>query len=233
MFRAKTSAFALLAGLCLGSASLAAATPGVPAPGTAGAFPSAGIDQVDHEITIDLFQRIPNGTADKLLETLTFRGRMVLERGDAYVNSSGFREIAFVVNRWEATAWSKALSSMVVYRLNEGTQPASYITAETTTADFPATFDFNLNFEASAYGTILRPRHHGRPKGHGFMEIPPTGNRPTSPTLASFETTLITADHPTLGTIYFKPRHCNDQGGTTLATYTAAEKANLKLPAGR
>jgi hypothetical protein len=233
MFRAKTSTLALLAGLCLTSASLSAATPQVPAPGKAGIFPTAGIDQVDHEITIDLFQRSTTGVADKLLETLTFRGRMVLERGDAYVNSTGFREIAFVVNRWEATAWSKALSSMVVYRLNESTQPTSYITAETTTADFPATFDFNLNFEASAFGMILLPRHHGRPKGHGFMEVPPTGNRPTSPTLTSFETALITAEHPTLGTIYFKPRHCNDQGGTTLATYSVAEKANLKLPGGQ
>lgn len=221
----QSSLVALLIGLCLAAAPLTAATT------RAGTFPPAGIDQIDHEIQIDLLQRGVDGAPDKVLETLTFRGRMIVERGDPYVNSSGRREISFVVTRWEATAWSNVLSSLVVYKLAEPPQPPSFITAETTTADFPATFDFNLHFEAQAYGQILIHRHHGRPKGHGFMEVPPSGNRPTSPTITSFESTVIEGDHPQLGVIYFKPKNCNDQGGRTLHTFTAKEKENLKLPA--
>ena len=224
------SAGVCFATLCLmGGAlfGLDSASATAPAPGS---FPAAGIDQIDHEIQIDLFQRGTDGTADRLLETLTFRGRMLIERGDPYMSSSGFRQVRFAVTRWEATAWSNALSSLVVYKLSSASQPPSFITADTKTSDFPATFDFNLLFDASAYGRILIERHHGRPKGHGFMEIPPSGNRPTSPTITSFEPYVIEGDHPQYGTIYFRPRNCNDSGSVTLHTYTAAEKQNLKLP---
>ncbi|HEX7185414.1 MAG TPA: hypothetical protein VF756_26555 [Thermoanaerobaculia bacterium] len=221
--------------LCLSGNALFAldsATAVVPVP-VSGTFPLAGIDQIDHDLQIDLFQRGAEGAPDTLLETLSFRGRMTIERGDPYISSSGFREVSFVVTRWEATAWSNALGSMVVYRLSPGAQPPSYITAETRTSDYPATFDFNLYFDATAYGMILIERHHGRPKGHGFMEVPPSGNRPTSPTITSFEPYVIEGEHPQYGTIYFRPRNCNDSGSQTLHTYTAAEKASLKLPQGR
>ncbi len=225
--------------LCLsGSAFFALDSAAVPVPTPTptpapGSFPSAGIDQIDHDLQIDLMQRGSDGTSDKLLETLSFRGRMTIERGDPYTNGSGFREISFLVTRWEATAWSNALKSMVVYQLSSGAQPPSFITAETKGTDYPATFDFHLYFDATAYNTLLILRHHGRPKGHGFMEVPPSGNRPTSPTISSFEPEVIEAEHPQFGTIYFRPRNCNDGGSQTLHTFTAEEKSSLKLPQGR
>lgn len=233
----RTRSFVVLgcAVLCLaGSALFALDSAAVPVPASApGSFPPAGIDQIDHDLQIDLMQRGSDGAPDTLLESLSFRGRMTIERGDPYTNGSGLREISFLVTRWEATAWSNALGSMVVYQLSPGAQPPSFITAETKTADYPATFDFHLYFDATAYGTILILRHHGRPKGHGFMEVPPSGNRPTSPTIYSFEPEVIEGEHPQLGTIYFKPRNCNDSGSQTLHTFTAEEKASLKLPQSR
>ena len=214
---------------------LAATSPSAPDAETSAArtsrgFPAAGLDRLDHEVVIDLWVRGREGKPDTLLESLSFEGRMLIERGDPYTTETGVREVAFRVQTWEATAWSDALGCVIVYRTGDLRQPLSRITAEAKGADFPATFDFNLDFSATVCEAIWIEPHHGRPKGHGFMEVPPSGNRRTSPTITSFEDTVIEGDHPKYGTLYFKPKSCNDRSGTTLHTFTAEEKKNLDLP---
>lgn len=193
-----------------------------------GVFPPAGIDLVTHELTIDVLQVLDDGTEGALLETLKFTGNMLLERTDPVVNEQGFRQINFVVQSWEAHAFSNALDTVITYRLSEGDQESSTIVAQQKDRDFPATFTFNVIFDAIAYGNIFFPRHHGRPWWHDFFEVPPSGNRRTSPTILGFETARIEMDHPGLGRILFKPRNCNDSGGQTIGSkrVVAAVAAN-------
>lgn len=198
---------------------------------TAG-FPAAGVDLIDHEVRIGLHQVDSDGTTGALLETLEFDGRIMVERGDPYTNSDGFRQIDFEVTDWQATAWSEILGSLVTYGTDDATeQPLSWIVAQQQGVDFPATFVFNLYFDASVYGAIFFHHHHGRPEGHDFFEVPPSGNRPTSPTMTIFETDTIEFDHPEHGTLRFVPIDCNDSKGTTIHTFTESEKADLKLVA--
>lgn len=197
---------------------------------TAKKFPPAGLDRIDHQLVIDLLARGRDGKPDTRLESLTFAGRMLIERGDPYVTSAGLPQVAFRVQTWEASAWSNALGCVILYRTGDNPQPLSRITAETKRASFPATFDFELDFDATVCGVTFVKKHHGRPKGHGFQEVPPTGNRSTSPTITSFEDSVIEGQHPKYGTIYFKPRNCNDQSGRTVHTFTAEQKKVLDLP---
>lgn len=203
----------------LGAASASAAT--VPAP-TPGVFPPAGIDLVTHELTIDIVQVTEDGTPGAVLESLLFNGNMLLERSRPAVNEQGYNQINFVVQSWEAHAFSKALDTVITYRLSEGQQEPSTIVAQQKDRDFPATFTFNVIFDAFAYGSIFLPRHHGRPWERDFFEVPPSGNRRTSPTILGFETELIEMDHPSLGRIAFRPRNCNDSGGQTIGSKQVA-----------
>lgn len=212
--------------LCLSLAGGAAAGTGSTAPS---AFPTAGMDLVTHQITVDLQQVGPGGTLGKVVETLVFDGRMILERGDAYVNATGHRQIDFVVTSWQADAWSNSLNTMVTYKLADDIeQEAGSITAEQTSSDYPASILFHVDFDAYAYGMIFKKHHKGRPHGHHFLEMPPTGNRLTSPTITTFDTGLIEMDHPTLGRLRLVPRDCNDRSGRTLVTYTDEQKSLLK-----
>lgn len=218
--------------LCLFVAGGAAAASGSATPGpapTPAAFPTAGMDLVTHQITVDLHRVGPGGVLGNVVETLVFDGRMILERGDAYVNGTGHRQIDFVVTSWQADAWSNALNTMVTYRLADDIeQEAGSITAEQTGSDYPASILFHVDFDAYAYGMIFKKHHKGRPHGHHFLEMPPTGNRLTSPTITTFDTGLIEMDHPTLGRLRLVPRDCNDRSGKTLVTYTDEQKSLLK-----
>jgi hypothetical protein len=221
--RAAASAGRALAALALLLAAIGCvpcAAAQSPAPAPVGSFPPAGIDLVLHDLRIDVFRVVPDG--EELLETLVFEGRMMLQRGDPFTNADGLRQIDFQVLSWDAVAWSQALSIPVVYRSLAGEpQPTSTIVAEQPGSDFPATFDFNVIFDAYAGGILIFPRHHGRPKGHGFHVVPPNGNRQLSPTITIFEQTVIEFDHPELGLLRFKPKDCNDRESRTLAVVTA------------
>jgi hypothetical protein len=197
-----------------------------------GSFPPAGVDTINHKVTIGLYTVDEEGKQGKLLETLEFSGRMLIERGDPYVNGAGYRQIAFVVKNWEAYAWSDTLNSMVVYSLADDVpQKTSTITAQQKESDYPARFRFIVTFHATAFGQRLTEEPYpGEPEGEGFMEVPPSGNRRTSPALSKFEATRIEADHPTLGRIMFVPVSCGDEEGSTLVTYTNEQKKTLRLP---
>jgi hypothetical protein len=197
-----------------------------------GSFPGAGVDTISHKVTIGLYSADEAGNQGKLLETLEFNGRMLIERGDPYVNGAGYRQVAFTVKNWEAFAWSDKLNSMVVYSLaDEVPQKTSTITAQQKESDYPARFRFIVTFHANAFGQRLTEEPYpGEPSGEGFMEVPPSGNRRTSPALSTFEATRISADHPTLGRIMFVPVSCGDEEGTTLVTYTDEQKRTLSLP---
>lgn len=196
-----------------------------------GSFPKAGVDVINHKVTIGLHRVDESGKQGPLLETLEFKGRMLVERGDPYVNAEGLREISFVVKNWEAFAWSDRLNSMVVYSLADVPQKISTITAQQKGSDYPARFHFIVTFHANAFGeTITDDPYPGEPQGEGFMEVPPSGNRRTSPALSKFESTRIETDHPTLGRIMFVPLTCGDEEGLTLVTYTDEQKKTLRLP---
>jgi hypothetical protein len=97
-------------------------------------------------------------------------------------------------------------------------QPASTIVSEQPESDFPATLQFNVIFDARVNNQTVFREHEGRPEGHGFFAIPPSGNRRTSPRMTVFEKTRIAVDHPSLGAVEAIPLDCNDLGSTTLAT---------------
>ena len=179
-------------------------------------FPMAGFDLVHHELQVGIFEIKDDGADGRQLETLKFQGRMLLERGDPFTNGEGFRQINFLVKEWEAFAWSDVLETMVTYRLTEGVeQDFSTITAQQKGNDYPAKFDFAVNFTSTVFGneTILP---HGNPEEEGFFEVPPSGNRRTSPTLYGFETERIEFAHPEHGQLRFVPLECNDSSGETL-----------------
>lgn len=182
-------------------------------------FPPAGVDLVEHDLRVDVLQ-IDSSGREKLLETLTFEGRMLLERGDPYVNQQGLRQIDFVIKSWNAVAWSEALGTTVIYRsVVDAEQPISSIVAEQRESDFPATFAFNVIFDAIAGDRVVFPKHHGRPMGGGFHRVPPGGDREFSPTITGFERTTIELEHPAIGLLRFRPRDCNDRESRTLVTF--------------
>jgi hypothetical protein len=190
-------------------------------------FPPAGIDRVRHDLRIALLEDDGSGNEVEL-EVLTFEGHMTLERGDPYTNDAGVRQIDFAVVSWSATAWSGVLQQEILYVLSEDVerQPVSTITAEQKDRDFPATFEFNVIFDARANNRPVHRGHHGRPFGHGFRVVPPTGNRLTSPTITGFEDAVIRVQHPERRTtLIFRPRDCNDQASETVATRAAARAA--------
>jgi hypothetical protein len=98
-----------------------------------------------------------------------------------------------------------------------GAQVPSTIVAEQQSSDFPCTFDFRVTFDAYLGGLLVFPRHHGRPKGHGFGSVPPDGDPCNSPTITEFETQQIVVEHPTLGPVRFTPKDCNDSASQTVA----------------
>ena len=199
---------------------------GVYGPQVADTFPKAGIDLVNHDLRVDMFQVDENGN-ENLLETLTLQGRMVLERSDPFTNDDQHRQIYFLVKRWEAVGWSDTLQTLVVYRLSEdGEQPMSTITAEQQDRDFPATFSFNVIFDALAHSQVVFRRHHGRPEGGKFLVVPPNGIRKMSPTITQFEDQIIEVTHPQLGLLRFRPKDCNDQNSQTLVSFQDGGRLN-------
>ena len=150
-------------------------------------FPGPGIDLLHHEVAVNLFQ-VVNGE-EVLLETLNFQGRMLIERGKAYTNADGYRQVDFVAIAWTATAWSKALKQDILYILSQDVeQPISNIISETKTKDFPATIQFDLIFDVRVNNKTIITQHKGRPKGHKFLTIPPASDVRTelSPTVSLF-----------------------------------------------
>ena len=214
-------------------------------------FPGPGIDLIHHEVAVNLFQ-IVNGE-EVLLETLNFQGRMLIERGKAFTNAEGFRQIDFIALAWTATAWSKALKQDILYILSEDVeQPVSNIIAETRETDFPATIQFDLIFDVRVNNKTIIRHHKGRPKGHKFLTIPPAVDTRTelSPTVSLFGTDDIMdvgVGVTERGEVAFRhnpeesfftkeggmiqlrvlPIDCNDKAGTTLVSF-----AELRMPAG-
>lgn len=212
-------------------------------------FPGPGIDLIHHEVTVNLFQVVDK--EEVLLEMLNFQGRMLIERGKAYTNKDGFRQVDFIALAWTATAWSKALKQDILYILTEDVQqPISNIIAETKKRDFPATIQFDLIFDVRVNNKTIIRQHKGRPKGHKFLTIPPAQDTRTelSPTVSLFGTDdimdvgvaasergEITFQHnpPASfmkegGMIQLRvlPVDCNDKAGTTLVSFT-----EINLPA--
>jgi hypothetical protein len=212
-------------------------------------FPGPGIDLIHHEVAVNLFQVV--NKEEVLLETLNFQGRMLIERGKAYTNAAGFRQIDFVALAWTATAWSKALKQDILYILSEDVeQPLSNIIAETKKTDFPATIQFDLIFDVRVNNKTIIRQHKGRPKGHKFLTIPPAADTRTelSPTVSLFghddimnvgvgatdRGGMIFRHNPPAsffeqegGLIQLRvlPIDCNDKAGTTLVHF-----AELGLP---
>lgn len=213
-------------------------------------FPGPGIDLIHHDVAVNLFQ-VVNGE-EVLLESLIFHGRMLIERGRAYKNADGFRQVDFIALSWTATAWSKSLKQDVLYILSQDVeQPISNIIAETKTSDFPATIQFDLIFDVRLNNKTIIRQHRGRPKGHKFLTIPPAADTRTelSPTVSLFgaddimdvgigadERGEVTITHnPPAGflkqgggmiQLRVLPVDCNDKAGTTLVSF-----AELNLPA--
>jgi len=194
---------------------------------TGSQFPPAGIDIVEHELTVDMLQVSAKGKQKKLLESLVFKGRMTLERSNPYRiargKDAGKNKIEFDVLTWTASAFSKELQMEILYILSEDVkQKPSMIIAEQTNRDFPAEFIFNVTFDARANNQTIKRRHHGRPHGTGFLTVPPDGNRKNSPTIRGFEDTFVQLKHPAYGTIRFVPRQCNDNQGETVVSLPAS-----------
>lgn len=187
-------------------------------------FPDAGIDLVDHTLRVAIHPVADDGSLGEALETLTFSGRILLERGDPYLNADNRQQIDFIVTSWEANAYSTVLDTLVTYRLSEDVQQElSTITAQQVGDAFPATFVFNLTFDAVAYGSVFFTHFEGRPILEDYLEVPPSGNRRTSPTVTKFESHRIVMEHPELGTLQFVPVDCEDESGEVLHTFEAGE----------
>ncbi|HEU4509534.1 MAG TPA: hypothetical protein VFR78_14915 [Pyrinomonadaceae bacterium] len=212
-------------------------------------FPGPGIDLIHHDVAVNLFQVVDG--EEVLLESLIFNGRMLIERGRAYKNADGFRQIDFIALSWTATAWSKSLKQDILYILSQDVeQPISNIIAETKDSDFPATIQFDLIFDVRLNNQTIIRQHRGRPKGHKFLTIPPAADTRTelAPTVSLFgaddimdvgvgadETGEVTITHnPPAGflkqggmiQLRVLPVDCNDKAGTTLVSF-----AELNLPA--
>jgi hypothetical protein len=172
-------------------------------------LPSAGIDIVNHNLRVDL----DVGDDGQIEERLVFNGVMTIERGDPFTNLQGFRQIDFVVLGWRAVTFSQTLDSEIQYIRSSVDQPVSTIISEQIGSDFPVRFSFNVIFDVFSSGTLVFPRHHGRPEGGGFMSVPPDAN---SPRITQFENVQIVLNHPLLGPIRFTPIDCQDTGSTTI-----------------
>lgn len=213
-------------------------------------FPGPGIDLIHHDVAVNLFQVVNN--EEVLLETLNFQGRMLIERGKAFTNADGFRQVDFIALAWTATAWSKSLKQDILYILSQDVeQPISNIIAETKRSDFPATIQFDVIFDVRLNNKTIIRQHRGRPKGHKFLTIPPAVDTRTelSPTVSLFGADdiidvgiganekgemTITHNPPASflkqqGMIQLRvlPIDCNDRAGTTLVSF-----AEINLPAG-
>ena len=214
-------------------------------------FPGPGIDLIHHEVSVNLFQVV--NKEEVLLETLNFQGRMLIERGKAYTNADGYRQVDFISLAWTATAWSKSLKQDILYILSEDVeQPLSNIISETKRRDFPATIQFDLVFDVRVNNRTIIRQHKGRPKGHKFLTIPPAADTRTelSPTVSLFGADDImdigvaastrgemTYRHNPPASFFAKeggmiqlrvlPIDCNDKAGTTLVSF-----AEITLPAG-
>lgn len=196
---------------------------------TMSAFPAAGIDIVEHELTVDMLR--VDGKKEELLESLVFKGRMTLQRRSPFRvargKEAGRSKIEFDVITWVASSFSEKLQMEILYLLSEDVkQKPSAIVAEQAGSDFPAEFIFNVTFDARANNKTIKRRHHGRPHGAGFLQVPPNGDRRTSPTITGFEDNYIQLKHPDYGTIRFIPRHCNDNSGMTIAALVSEGKKN-------
>lgn len=214
-------------------------------------FPGPGIDLIHHEVAVNLFQVVDK--EEVLLETLNFQGRMLIERGKAYTNADGYRQIDFIALAWTATAWSKSLKQDILYILSEDVeQPVSNIIAETKKKDFPATIQFDLIFDVRVNNKTIIRQHKGRPKGHKFLTIPPAVDTRTelSPTVSLFgaddimDVGVAATEKGEMRFVhnpaarFFKeeggmiqlrvlPIDCHDKAGTTLVSF-----AEIKLPTG-
>jgi len=215
-------------------------------------FPGAGMDLIQHEVRVNLFQ-VKRGKEFRL-ETLNFSGRMLIERGDPFINPDGFSQINFIVKSWVATAWSKALKQEFIYILSDDKeQPLSQIIAEKKGSDFPATIRFNVIFDARSNNQLIKRGHEGRPEGHNFMSIPPAqdGDQKLAPTITTFgdddiidmavalvgnELKILPIEKADLKKppkespvlhLRVKPRDCNDKNGQTLVTFV-----DLEMPPG-
>lgn len=213
-------------------------------------FPGPGIDLIHHEVAVNLFQVV--NKEEVLLETLNFQGRMLIERGKAFTNSAGFRQIDFIALAWTATAWSKSLKQDILYILSQDVeQPVSNIISETKKKDFPATIQFDLIFDVRVNNKTIIRQHSGRPKGHKFLTIPPAADtrNEASPTVSLFGSDDIMdvgVGMTEKGEMTFKqnppasflkeggmlqlrvlPIDCNDKAGTTLVSF-----ADIRMPAG-
>lgn len=204
------------------------------------ALPPPGVDVVQHNLTIELHRitagadgKLPGpcesaesvGAKAELLEDIVFGGRMVLQRGKAFVNRGGYQQQPFMVTAWSANGYSKALGTTIQYVLSsEKQQIESSITSERKDSAFPVTFDFNVIFDAYANGRLVRPGHHGRPKGYGFLTVPPSGDRRLSPTIREFEDCFVDVPDPRgeRALFRFRPKECNDEKGETVATLAQA-----------
>jgi hypothetical protein len=183
---------------------------------TRGEFPRAGIDIIHHLLRVQL----DVGATGRMDETLNLYGQMLIQREDPYVNGESRRQIDFRVMSWVATGWSWVLRQSVTYMLTEDVeQPVSNIVADQDGSDFPATFRFNVIFDARANNQVVFRRHHGRPEGSGFRVVPPDGNRELSPTMRQFEIERIVVAHPSLGDIQARPLDCNDLDSLTAVTF--------------
>ena len=214
-------------------------------------FPGPGIDLIHHEVAVNLFQVV--NKEEVLLETLNFQGRMLIERGKAYTNADGYRQVDFIALAWTATAWSKSLKQDILYILSEDVeQPVSNIISETKKTDFPATIQFDLIFDVRVNNKTIIRQHKGRPKGHKFLTIPPAVDTRTelAPTVSLFgtddimdvgvaatETGKMTFMHNPAASFFKQeggmiqlrvlPIDCHDKAGTTLISF-----ADINLPAG-
>lgn len=189
--------------------------PGRPPEDPGDVFPPAGIDMVEHQLRV----RLDVGRTGEGDEIVAMKGLMVIERGDPYTNGEEMRQVDFKVRAWQAVGWSWTLKSVLAYVLSDNEdQPGSVIRSEQRESDFPATLQFNVVFDVRVNNMSVSRNHQGKPEGHGFFAIPPSGNRRTSPRMVKFETARIAVDHPDLGTIEAIPIDCNDLGSRTLAS---------------
>jgi hypothetical protein len=176
-------------------------------------FPPGGIDFIKHDLRVQI-------TAEKRnpFKIVDMTGAMIIQRSDPYLGKDGKRAIDFKVLSWAATGWIEELGMALTYVLSANVdQPTSTIVAEQDRFDYPASFNFNVIFDARLNNATAFERLHGRPEGHGFMQVPPTGDRRLSPTITRFtDVGVVTMRHPELGEVVVKPVDCNDRQGETL-----------------
>lgn len=152
--------------------------------GAAKSFPSAGVDRIKHELQVNMYSK----RQKKVLESLLFEGTMTIQRSDPTVETTGKRKIPFIVKSWTASAFSQVLGKEIMYVISPSVQqPESKIVSDKKGQDYPASFFFNLFFDAIVDGQIVKQKHMGRPWAHGFLEVPPSGDRKKSPTIRNFE----------------------------------------------